>query len=902
MSSICFDRIKMTESSKIKFITMFEELHWILLICFFIEFHFVSCQSSLSSSASMTSHPLNHARVSNYQPVSDSLSSPSSPSTSIDSIDDQNITNGWTPLIANRNTNNVNQGPSSSPSASSYSAINPSITQEISTEGSTTTTKVIPLVASVDLKPSSLLNVTSHYIASESIARTSFRKPQNTYMIQPIKYQQAFSSSSTPSSKSNPNRFQNKISSNQEDNKSDRNQNHHRQLYHQRHQQQPQQSSKSTFESNKNNLKSNKIINSEVMPIPMIRPHRHGATLGFNLPDQGLTLYLDINELATKPMAQNIGLKVVSHNSNDSNDIINNNKNNGNKINARLKSEKLIDSRQSLKNQTTSSVSKVTIKTNGSIKSEFIAKNSLNENGNHRQQHIHKLNEKSSKKNSSKKTKSKQQESTLNQAKFTANRRGPSNDESSLIDGKVKNSFLSSSRPLSQSNQEKNLKEEISGADKNKRFSQNNVVNHTIFDIPPTASRIPPSFTTQTKSFEQELNFDRNNIIQIKKNFPYSEQDDLEREDNFPKDNDSHLLDDDGDVESENNGLPTGSNRNINDADNNGEEDDEDLGAINDLIAKTTTEIPLEITTITMQPHHKMTRKESTTQALSVEEQIRRQEMIDNDLVRQMQSLLEKSSKLIDLSANTCSAIERKCSRLQCATITNSLIDNSSTTIQEIAQQLNADLVFSELANKFERDIQDLMDFSSNGYTIILPSNDVIRRLPPNLLKQLRPNMENPYWNAYLIDGTHTIESLVLKGSILTRNRKRLFINKSINQAYNINGQRVIYANQRSSNNGLVHVVDGLFLPSSELDIMNTLKYCGRFDGFVTLAEGTGFAEVLKKDGPFTVFVPSNDALQKVPDNDLEIIRRNMTALKEFLMYHVAEGVHYSQDYKMGNF
>lgn len=81
-------------------------------------------------------------------------------------------------------------------------------------------------------------------------------------------------------------------------------------------------------------------------------------------------------------------------------------------------------------------------------------------------------------------------------------------------------------------------------------------------------------------------------------------------------------------------------------------------------------------------------------------------------------------------------------------------------------------------------------------------------------------------------------------------------------------------------------------------------------------------------DGPFTVFVPSNDALQKVPDNDLEIIRRNMTALKgfvlklkkgfscnnkhhfssyfeiriEFLMYHVAEGVHYSQDLQDGQF
>lgn len=48
-------------------------------------------------------------------------------------------------------------------------------------------------------------------------------------------------------------------------------------------------------------------------PIPVITPHAHGATIGFDLPEQGLTLYLDVDELATKPIAQNIGLKVVTH-------------------------------------------------------------------------------------------------------------------------------------------------------------------------------------------------------------------------------------------------------------------------------------------------------------------------------------------------------------------------------------------------------------------------------------------------------------------------------------------------------------------------------------------------------------------------------------------------------------
>jgi uncharacterized surface protein with fasciclin (FAS1) repeats len=32
--------------------------------------------------------------------------------------------------------------------------------------------------------------------------------------------------------------------------------------------------------------------------------------------------------------------------------------------------------------------------------------------------------------------------------------------------------------------------------------------------------------------------------------------------------------------------------------------------------------------------------------------------------------------------------------------------------------------------------------------------------------------------------------------------------------------------------------------------------------------------------GPFTLFVPSNEALQKVPDDDLDVIKNNMTALR----------------------
>lgn len=58
---------------------------------------------------------------------------------------------------------------------------------------------------------------------------------------------------------------------------------------------------------------------------------------------------------------------------------------------------------------------------------------------------------------------------------------------------------------------------------------------------------------------------------------------------------------------------------------------------------------------------------------------------------------------------------------------------------------------------------------------------------------------------------------------------------------------------------GRIHVIDGFldwptltaansgFAQTKPLDIMDTLKQCDKFDGFVTLAEGTGLTQILKQ-------------------------------------------------------
>ncbi|EEC06059.1 conserved hypothetical protein [Ixodes scapularis] len=61
-------------------------------------------------------------------------------------------------------------------------------------------------------------------------------------------------------------------------------------------------------------------------------------------------------------------------------------------------------------------------------------------------------------------------------------------------------------------------------------------------------------------------------------------------------------------------------------------------------------------------------------------------------------------------------------------------------------------------------------------------------------------------------------------------------------------------------------------------------------------------ASIRHRDGQHTLFLPSNDALSKVPADELKVYQKNVTALKEFLLYHIAEGIHYSHDLRDGQY
>jgi uncharacterized surface protein with fasciclin (FAS1) repeats len=75
-------------------------------------------------------------------------------------------------------------------------------------------------------------------------------------------------------------------------------------------------------------------------------------------------------------------------------------------------------------------------------------------------------------------------------------------------------------------------------------------------------------------------------------------------------------------------------------------------------------------------------------------------------------------------------------------------------------------------------------------------------------------------------------------------------------------------------------------------DIIQTAQQDGRFTGFLHLLEAAGMAEVLKDQGPFTVFAPVDEAFGLLPLGVLEWLLAEETgkALEAIVQSHIVPG------------
>lgn len=72
--------------------------------------------------------------------------------------------------------------------------------------------------------------------------------------------------------------------------------------------------------------------------------------------------------------------------------------------------------------------------------------------------------------------------------------------------------------------------------------------------------------------------------------------------------------------------------------------------------------------------------------------------------------------------------------------------------------------------------------------------------------------------------------------------------------------------------------------------IMDALLQAGKFKTLLSALQSAGLVDTLNGYGPFTVFAPTDEAFNKLPEGTLELLLKDIPKLKNILRYHVVEG------------
>ncbi|XP_041656527.1 periostin-like isoform X2 [Cheilinus undulatus] len=94
----------------------------------------------------------------------------------------------------------------------------------------------------------------------------------------------------------------------------------------------------------------------------------------------------------------------------------------------------------------------------------------------------------------------------------------------------------------------------------------------------------------------------------------------------------------------------------------------------------------------------------------------------------------------------------------------------------------------------------------------------------------------------------------------------------------------------KEGSNGALHVMKSL-IKAPEKTIYERLIADGRFKIFLSLMETAELTDLLKQEGSYTIFAPTDDAFDGLSKEDLNLLKSDLNALRVILLYHFSDGV-----------
>jgi uncharacterized surface protein with fasciclin (FAS1) repeats len=187
-------------------------------------------------------------------------------------------------------------------------------------------------------------------------------------------------------------------------------------------------------------------------------------------------------------------------------------------------------------------------------------------------------------------------------------------------------------------------------------------------------------------------------------------------------------------------------------------------------------------------------------------------------------------------------------------------------------------------------------------FTVFAPTNDAFAQLPDGtidfLLDPANQSVLIDILTYHVIDGeVFSTDAIALDGtSAVMFNEQNVRIDVvGENLVLNMNGNRMatVTTADIEASNGVIHVIDAVLDPDDAVDdIVTTAIENGNFTTLVAAVQAADLVDDLQGPGPLTVFAPTDDAFDKLPDGTIDFLLdpANQSVLIDILTYHVYDG------------
>ncbi len=208
-------------------------------------------------------------------------------------------------------------------------------------------------------------------------------------------------------------------------------------------------------------------------------------------------------------------------------------------------------------------------------------------------------------------------------------------------------------------------------------------------------------------------------------------------------------------------------------------------------------------------------------------------------------------------------------------------------TLPNIPETAVAAGIFTNLVAALQATGLDAALTNEGPFTVFAPTDDAFAALgiPQDELLALTNLAEILLY--HVVDDRLKAEDVIALERITTLLGEDVKVNVNDDGVF-INDAQIIVTDIKAEN-GIIHVIDRVLIPEEMPDIVDVAVAAG-FDTLVAALQATGLDEVLRGDGPFTVFAPTEEAFEKLPSWLLNFLVHNPKYLEQVLLYHVVPG------------